>query len=80
MGPTCAPRKRRAMRSRIKARKGATPVPGPTMMTGHNGSAGSLKLDVRMWTGTLPWREFLGHSGGVVARVVGEVAAGEVDV
>jgi len=35
--------------------KGARPVPGPTMITGTEGSEGSLKLEWRTNTGTVAW-------------------------
>ena len=35
-----------------KPRKGANPVPGPTMMIGVSVAGGSLKLECRTYTGT----------------------------
>lgn len=36
-----------------KPRKGASPVPGPTITSGVSGRAGSRNVDLRTYTGTL---------------------------
>lgn len=43
-----------AARSCRKPLKGASPVPGPTMITGAAGAGGSRKLEWRTNTGTAP--------------------------
>jgi hypothetical protein len=50
--PTVSPLRAISARSWMKPLKGATPVPGPTMMMGFEGSEGSLKFEWRTWTGT----------------------------